>query len=331
MSRKKLKKFIFGNGRHELMLIGILIAELIIFSILSPKFLTASNMFTSIRSFVELGIMALGMTFLIMSGGIDLSVGSMLALVSVTIGFIYQAGLPLGAAILAGLLAGMLCGALNGFLTVYGDIHPFVVTLGTMSLFRGLAYATTGGNAVSKYPDWFAIFGGKYLGVIPIQVIYFIIIVFVMFILLKKTRLGSYVAAIGYNEQATYFSGVPARRIRFALYILSGVLVAIASTIYTSRVWTARGNSGMGIEMLTIAAVVLGGTDINGGKGSILGTMLGVFIVAFLENGVVLAGIPSAWGSMIEGGLLAFGVVINMKFHADFQINIKMEKSKSNG
>jgi len=298
-----------------MVLLGVLIILMIVMSVLSPLFLTLGNLLNTSRFFVEVGLMALGMTLIIITGGIDLSVGSNLGLVSVAIGFSFAAGLPLPLAILFGILVGFSAGLFNAVFITFLDLHPLVVTLGTFALFQGLAYGLSGAEAVSDFPAWFAYFGQAYLlNVVPGQLFIFIVAVVVVWLILSRTRFGRYVYAIGNNEEAARFSGVPVRRVKIAIYSGIGLLVALASVIYTSRVYTARGDSGLGLELDVISAVVLGGASIYGGSGTIGGTVLGVLIIAALRNGLVLAGVPSTWQVFVLGVLLLLAVFLNEFF-----------------
>jgi len=299
---------------REVVLLGVLIVLMVVMSLLSPLFFTVGNLLNTSRFFVEVGLMALGMTLIIITGGIDLSVGSNLALVSVAVGFSYAAGLPLPLAIVFGLVVGMAAGLFNGLFITLLDLHPLVVTLGTFALFQGLAYGLTNAEAVSDFPGWFAYFGQAYFGPVPLQLFVFILAVVVVWLILSRTSFGRYVYAIGNNEEAARFSGVPVRKVKLALYAGIGLLVAMASVIYTSRVYTARGDSGLGLELDVISAVVLGGASIYGGSGTIGGTVLGVLIIATLRNGLVLAGVPSTWQVFVLGVLLLVAVFLNEFF-----------------
>lgn len=299
---------------REVVLLGVLIVLMIAMSLLSPLFFTVGNLLNTSRFFVEVGLMALGMTLIIITGGIDLSVGSNLALVSVAVGFSYAAGLPLPLAIVFGLVVGLAAGLFNGLFITLLDLHPLVVTLGTFALFQGLAYGLTKAEAISDFPGWFAYFGQAYFGPVPLQLFVFILAVVVVWLILSRTSFGRYVYAIGNNEEAARFSGVPVRKVKLALYTGIGLLVAMASVIYTSRVYTARGDSGLGLELDVISAVVLGGASIYGGSGTIGGTVLGVLIIATLRNGLVLAGVPSTWQVFVLGVLLLVAVFLNEFF-----------------
>jgi ribose/xylose/arabinose/galactoside ABC-type transport system permease subunit len=299
---------------REVVLLGVLIVLMVVMSLLSPLFFTVGNLLNTSRFFVEVGLMALGMTLIIITGGIDLSVGSNLALVSVAVGFSYAAGLPLPLAIVLGLVVGLAAGLFNGLFITLLDLHPLVVTLGTFALFQGLAYGLTKAEAISDFPGWFAYFGQAYFGPVPLQLFVFILAVVVVWLILSRTSFGRYVYAIGNNEEAARFSGVPVRKVKLALYAGIGLLVAMASVIYTSRVYTARGDSGLGLELDVISAVVLGGASIYGGSGTIGGTVLGVLIIATLRNGLVLAGVPSTWQVFVLGVLLLVAVFLNEFF-----------------
>ena len=306
-----LKRLRFSR---EVVLLGVLIALVIVMTLLDPLFLSPTTLLNTSRFFVEVGLMALGMTLIIITGGIDLSVGSNLGLVSVAVGFSYAAGLPLPLAILFGLAVGVTAGFFNSVFITFLDLHPLVVTLGTFALFQGLAYGLSNADAVSDFPAWFAYFGQAYLGPVPGQLILFVVAVAVVWIILSRTSFGRYVYAIGNNEEAARFSGVPIRRVKIALYSGIGLLVAMAAVIYTSRVYTARADTGLGLELGVISAVVLGGASIYGGSGTIGGTVLGVLIIATLQNGLILAGVPSTWQLFILGVLLLVAVFLNEFF-----------------
>jgi rhamnose transport system permease protein len=299
---------------RELVLLALLVLLVIVLGQLSPIFFTLQNLLNTSRFFVEVGLIALGMTLIIITGGIDLSVGAALALVSVTVGVLSRSGVPLGTAILAGFAVGVVAGFFNGFLITRLDLHPLVVTLGTFALFRGIALGVSKGDAVSSFPRWFEYFGQFYLGPVPGQLFVFVVAITVVWVLLSRTPFGRYVYAIGNNEEAARFSGVPVRRVKVALYTGTGLLVALAAIIYTSRVTTSRADSGLGLELDVISAVVLGGASIYGGSGTIAGTVLGVVIIATLRNGLNLAGVQTTWQVFLLGVLLIAAVFVNEFF-----------------
>jgi rhamnose transport system permease protein len=299
---------------RERVLLLVLIAMIVLFSTLSPAFLSLANALNTSRFFVEVGLIALGMTLIIITGGIDLSVGASLGLVTIVVGFSFAAGVPLAVAIVLGLVAGIALGAFNSFFITVVNLHPLVVTLGTLAFFRGVALVASDADAVSDFPGWFDYFGQYYLGPVPGQLFVFIAAIVVVWLILSRTSFGRYVYAIGNNEEAARFSGVPIRRVKFALYSGIGLLVGMAALIYMSRVSTARADSGTGLELDAISAVVLGGASIYGGSGTIGGTVLGVLIIATLRNGLLLAGVSGTWYPFLLGSLLIGATFVNEIF-----------------
>ena len=301
---------------RTLVLFLLLVGELIVFNVLSPGYMSPGSLLDTSRTFVETGILALGMTFVIISGGIDLSVASLLALVSVVMGLSFDAGLPLPAAMLLGLATGIGGGLLNGAAVAYLGLHPFVVTLATMAIYRGAAYAISNAAAVSDFPPWFTTIGQSYIanGLVPSQLPVLLVVAFALWLLLSRTSFGRRVYSVGANELATRFSGVSVERTRLAIYGLMGGLVAIAAIIQTARLSTARANASMGLELPVIAMVVLGGTRITGGAGSILGTLLGVLVLAYLQDGLESVGVRNDWGLVVVGAFLILGVLANELF-----------------
>ncbi|WP_205718644.1 ABC transporter permease [Actinomadura sp. WMMA1423] len=298
--------------RRETVLLIVLLAEITLFSLSSPYFLNLQNMLDTSRFFAESGLIAMGMTLVIVTGGIDLSVGSLLALVSVTVGFSYAAGMPPALALAAGVAVGAAGGLLNGILVAGLGLSPLTVTLGTFSLFRGLAYIVSDADAVSRFPDWFAYLGQYYIGgVVPGQLVVFVIVAIAIWLVLERSRFGRYVFGLGINPRTARMSGVPVLKTRCAVYVILGVLVAIAAIIYTSRVSTARGNAGLGLELQAIAAVVLGGADVKGGSGSIAGIVLSILILAFLAQGMTLSGMSSSFALFVQGAVLIAAVLVN--------------------
>lgn len=303
---------------RETVLCIIFIVELVIFGLIIPNYLTVWGLLDTSRSFVEAGLMALGMTLVIISGGIDLSVASLLALVSVVIGFSFKAGVPLPLALVFGVVVGMLGGTFNGAMVAFLNLHPLVVTLGTLALFRGVAYAISKANAVSNFPGWFTFFGQSYvMNLVPVQLFFFVALTIVIWLLLSKTAFGRYVYGIGNNELTTRFSGIRTWRVKLAVYTLTGFLVSIAGIIHTSRIFTSRANAAMGLELTVIATVVLGGTKITGGSGSITGTLFGVLILTYLQDGLFLAGVRNDWGLIVTGVFLISGVFFNEFFRKE--------------
>ena len=310
----KTKRRLAFSRTHGLL--ALLVVELGGINVFVPGYLDPGSLLDTSRTFVETGLLALGMTFVIVSGGIDLSVASLLALVSVVLGLSYQAGLPLPAAMLLGVATGIAGGLINGAAIAYLDLHPFVVTLATMAIYRGAAYAISNAAAVSNFPAWFTSIGQSYFagGLVPAQLPVLLVAALGCWLLLDRTRFGRRVYGIGANELATRFSGVPVERTKLAIYALTGGLVAVAAIIQTARVSTARANAAMGLELPVIAMVVLGGTRITGGAGTIPGTVLGVLVLAYLQDGLDSAGVRNDWGLVIVGVFLVAGVLVNEFF-----------------
>lgn len=295
--------------------LGVLfIVQIAVTSWLVPGYFDIAGLLDATRSFSEAGLVALGMTLIIITGGIDLSVGALMALVSVTIGFSYQAGLPLWLASIAGVGVGVLGGLFNGLFITYFRLHPLVVTLGTFALFRGIAYAVSDANAVSGFPDWFSIFGQTIVGSFPLQFLVLCIFVALFWVLLSKSQFGRYVYAVGHNDIASRFAGIPTNAVIIAVYTLTGFLVGLAGLTYTSRIASARGNAGLGLELTVIAMVVLGGTKITGGSGTIAGTVMGILILSYLQDGLTFAGVRGDWGLLFIGIFLILGVFANEVF-----------------
>ncbi len=298
-------------GRTTVLAI-IFVLQITLTSLLVPGYFSVWGLLDASRAFVEVGFISLAMTLIIITGGIDLSVGALLALVSVTIGFSYQAGLPLGAACALGVLVGVAGGTLNGLITTYFRLHPLVVTLGTFALFRGIAFAVSDADAVSSFPRWFSFFGQyKFGGMVPAQLVLLGICAVIFWLLLAKTPFGRYVYALGHNPTASRFSGVATEKVTVAVYAIMGLMVGLAGLIHTSRIFSARGNAGFGLELVAIAIVVMGGARILGGSGTIWGTVVGLLILSYLQDGLSFAGVRGDIGLTIIGFALILGVFLN--------------------
>jgi len=284
-----------------------LIALFVILSIASPNFLTSTNLSSVVRQTAVINIMALGMTIVIISGGIDLSVGSILALAGL-IGTmtIENHGIALG--VIAGILAGAACGFANGAMTTSLRINPFIVTLGTMGIYRGLALIVSNGLPVHDIPQSFSYLGeGTMLGV-PFVLWILLLCALAIHITLEHTRLGRYAFSIGSNPDAAYYAGVPVRFHTTAVYAIAGLLTGLSGMIEASRLMTGQPTGGQGDELTAIAAVVIGGGSLRGGEGSVLGTLVGAFIMGLLANGSDLLGTNPYWQQVIIGGVIILAV-----------------------
>ncbi len=260
----------------------------------------------------EVGLVALPMTFIIITGGIDLSVGSILGLCAISLGVLWQSlGLPLEVVLLLVLLIGLLAGLFNGFFIVRVGVPPLIMTLATLALFRGLAQGVSQARSVTGYPEWFLALGQASVAGLPLQLWIFILMALVSAVVLRSTVLGRSLYAVGNNPVGARFSGLPVGRNLMSIYAFSGLMAALAAIIFVSRVTTTRSDMGSGLELDAIAAVVLGGTSIFGGKGSILGTVIGLVLIQLLKNGLALMGVTSDATIIVIGTTLILAILIN--------------------
>ena len=296
---------------HELVLLAILIAALAVISQLTDKFLTTGNLLNQGRLMAEVALVALPMTYIIVTGGIDLSVGSIMGLTAITLGYSWKnLGLPLELAIVFALAVGTFAGYLNGLLITRLKVPPLIMTLATLALYRGLAEGISQARSVRGYPDWFFVLGqGEVLGV-PTQLWLVLVAVVIFAFVLARTTFGRALYAIGHNETAARFSGIPVDRIKLRIYTLSGFMAALAGWIFVSRVSTTRSDMGTGLELDVIAAVVLGGTSIFGGIGTIAGTVLGFTLIQLLKNGLALVGVKGDATIIVIGSVLIGSILI---------------------
>lgn len=292
--------------RHETVLLLVVAVEWFYFNSVGPRFGSLDNSFDILRHSVEIGLLALVMTPIILTGGIDLSVGSLLGLCAITFGKLWRdAGLPIPVAAALTLVIGALAGGLNATLITKLRLPPLIVTLGTFSLFRGLAEAITrGADTFTNFPASFLFLGQeRWLG-IPAQAPLFIIVAVALWLLVHRTTFGRSFRAIGFAPEGAHYAGLPVERRLAMVYVLAGVVAALAAIIYTARLGQAKADAGMGYELFAITAVVLGGTSIFGGIGSVHGTLLGVAAIAILNNGLVHARQPREVAGMLTGLLL---------------------------
>ena len=279
--------------------------------ILTPYFLTVSNLLNIAEQTSINAIVAVGMTFVILSGGIDLSVGSIVALSGVVLGTALQGGQPIPVALLLALLVGLACGLANGALISWGSLPPFIVTLGTMSIARGAALLFTEGRPVSGFDASFRVLATGRAGFIPAPVIAMVVVYLVAHFVLTRTTFGRYVYAIGGNEEATRLSGVAIRFHKTMIYGVSGLMSAAAAVILTARLNSAQPIAGMMYELDAIAATVIGGTSLMGGEGSLGGTLVGALIMGVLRNGLNLLGVSSFLQQIVIGGVIVVAVLLD--------------------
>jgi len=279
--------------------------------ILTPYFLTVSNLLNVAEQTSINAIVAVGMTFVILSAGIDLSVGSIVAFSGVILGIALRAGQPIAAAIAAALAVGAMCGLGNGLLVTLGGLPPFIVTLGTMSIARGAALLVTEGRPISGFTASFRVLATGRAGFVPAPVIATAAVYLVAHVALTRTRFGRYVYAIGGNEEATRLSGVAVRFHKTMIYVVSGVMSAIAAVILTARLNSAQPIAGMMYELDAIAATVIGGTSLMGGEGTLGGTLVGALIMGVLRNGLNLLGVSSFLQQIVIGGVIVVAVLLD--------------------
>lgn len=287
-----------------------LIALFIILSIASPNFLTATNLSSVVRQTAVINIVALGMTMIIISGGIDLSVGSILALAGL-LGAMTMAKHGIAMGLATGLLIGTLCGFANGVMLTSLRISPFIVTLGTMGIYRGLALIISKGLPVNDIPASFSYLGEGTLLRVPFVLWILLACAVVIHVMLEHTRLGRYAFSIGSNPDAAYYAGVPVRFHTTAVYAIAGLLTGLSGMIEASRLMTGQPTSGQGYELTAIAAVVIGGGSLRGGEGSVLGTLVGAFIMGLLANGSDLLGTNPYWQQVIIGAVIILAVAFD--------------------
>ena len=296
---------------HEHVLLAVLVASVAAVSMSSDRFLSLDNVLNQGRLMTEVALVALPMTFIIITGGIDLSVGSIMGLSAIVLGYSWKnLGLPLELAIAVAIATGMLAGFLNGLLIVRVRVPPLIMTLATLALYRGLAEGISQARSVRGYPEWFYKMGqGEILGV-PSQLWVLLVAVAAFWIVLARTTFGRALYAIGHNEAAARFSGIAVDRIKLTIYTLSGAMAGLAGFIFVSRVSTTRSDMGTGLELDVISAVVLGGTSIFGGVGTIAGTVLGFTLIQFLKNGLALMGVKGDATIVVIGSVLIGSILI---------------------
>jgi rhamnose transport system permease protein len=297
---------------QEGVLFILLVAAVAVLSQLNENFLSAQNLLNQGRLLSEVGLVALPMTYIIITAGIDLSVGSILGLSAILVGFAWRnLGFPLELAIVTAIVTGCLAGFVNGWFIIRMNVPPLIMTLATLALYRGLAQGISQARSVTGYPEWFFVLGqGNVLG-FPTQLWIFFIGIAISSVVLMRTTLGRSLYAIGNNPVGARFSGLPVNRILLIIYTFSGFMAAVAGIIFVSRVTTTRSDMGTGLELDVIAAVVLGGTSIFGGKGSITGTIIGLILIQLLKNGLALTGVTSDATIIVIGSLLIFAILAN--------------------
>jgi rhamnose transport system permease protein len=306
------KSFLSIFLKWEWFLFVLILVVFFINTRLSPFFLNAANLSRTSSDFMEIGLMMLPMVMIIITGNIDLSVASNMGMSASFMGLLHNMGVNIWVAALAGLILGTLGGVLNGYLVAKVKLPALVVTLGTFAFFRGIAFGFLGDQAARNYPSAFTYFGqGRVFNtLIPFSVVLFSVLAILFGVVLHRTTFGRYLYSIGNNEQASKYSGVPVDRIKFMLFIVSGFMSALAGLILAARFGSTRPDNGTGLELAVITAAVLGGLDINGGKGSMYGATLALLLIGLLRFGMGLLNIQSQVQSMVIGLLLIISILI---------------------
>jgi inositol transport system permease protein len=295
---------------------GLAIALIVIGAALSlamPGFLTAGNLINVVRQISINGILAIGVTFVLLTGGVDLSLGSMVALTGVAAACGAHPGrFPFIVPVAAGVLAGTACGAANGVIITQGKVAPFIVTLGMMTIARGLALVVSGGRPVSNLSSSFTRLGGDTAGV-PIPAIILAVIALASFLFLRHLRLGRYIYAVGGNENAARASGINVGAVKLFAYSVCGGLAGVAGVVLAARITTGQPNAGVGYELDAIAAAVIGGTSLFGGVGGVGGTILGALLIGVINNGLDLLNVSSYYQAIVKGVIIVGAVWMDRK------------------
>jgi ribose transport system permease protein len=294
--------------------VGLVVVTLVMI-LASDTFLTASNLSNIARQVSINAIIAVGMTCVILTGGIDLSVGPVMALSGTLTAGLMVAGVPPGLAIGAGMLVGVAFGIGNGLFVAYLHMPPIIVTLATMGIARGFGLMYTDGYPISGLPEWFAVFGRASVWGMQVPILIMLLTYLAAYVLLQHTRIGRYIYAIGGNEEAVRLSGVRAARFKLLVYGISGLTAAIAGLVLTSRLMSGQPNAGVSFELDAIAAVVLGGASIAGGRGVIVGTLLGAMLLGVLNNGLNMLGVSPYVQSVIKGAIILLAIFISRQRH----------------
>jgi ribose transport system permease protein len=279
-------------------IVSVLVVLVVILGITVPVFLSPRNLRNVLQQISTLGVLSMGMTVLMISGGIDLSVGSSISVTAVTLGVMLKSGAPV-------------MGLLNGLLAAYTKAHPFILTLGTMQVFQGVAIVITGGYPITDLGDRFEFIGGGMIGGVPFIVIIFFAVLLVCFFLLRYTRMGRLAYAIGGNEYTTYLAGIKVRLCKILFYVIAGFCAGLAAIVLSSRISSAIPTMGAGFELNSIAAVVIGGTPLVGGRGNVWGTLTGVLLLGIISNGLNLLHVEGSWQYVVTGAIIIIAVIMH--------------------
>ncbi|MFW6005948.1 MAG: ABC transporter permease [Candidatus Bipolaricaulota bacterium] len=309
MNRSKSWRSIVADYGIYIGFIGIIVA----LSLMTDRFLTVRNLLNVAEQASLISIVGIGMTAVILMGEIDLSVGSLVALSGVVTAGSLSGGLGLPLSIVIGLGAGVALGLVNGIITVYGEIPSFIVTLGMLSVAKGLTLLYTGGEPIWGFGDTFKFIGGGKIFGVPVPVIIAACLYIIALIVLNMTQIGRHIYAIGGNQRAVRLSGVKVERLKTAVFGISGFFAAASGIVLASRLASAQPTAGSGWELDAIAAVVLGGTSLYGGEGGMAGTLVGALIFSVINNGMILTGIPTFFQYVVKGGIIILALLLDKK------------------
>jgi len=292
-------------------IVFVLIALIILISIAAPVFLSPRNIRNVLQQVSTLGILSMGATVLMISGGIDLSVGSAMSTVAVVAGTMLKAGIPVEIAVLVGIVLGCAIGCTNGMLAAFTKAHPFILTLGTMTILQGVAIIITQGYPINDLGSRFAYIGGAMIGPVPFIVILFFLVMIVCGLLLRYLKIGRIAYAIGGNEYTTFLAGIPVKRYKIAFYVICGFFAGMAGLVLASRISSAMPSLGAGFEMNSIGAAVIGGVPLTGGRGNVWGTLTGVLLLGIINNGLNLLHVDASWQYVVTGLIIIIAVIIH--------------------
>lgn len=295
----------------EMTIFAVFVAIVLFLAISTPQFLTTANILAILVATSLIAVVACGQTFVIITGGIDLSCGSVVALAGVVAGLALQAGASTSVGILVGILTGLACGLFNGCAVTLLNMNPFIVTLSVLAMARGLAFIVTGGNTIFGFPDAFDRLGGGLIAHFPIAGIISLMAFFLCYLVLSRTVLGSEIYAVGGNREAARLAGIPVSRTLLIVYLVSGAFAGLGGVILTGRLDSAQPIAATGLELNAIAGVVIGGASLFGGRGSMLGTMLGVLLIGVINNGLTLNNVQPFWVQFIQGAVIFAAVLFD--------------------
>ncbi|HIV22988.1 MAG TPA: ABC transporter permease [Candidatus Merdiplasma excrementigallinarum] len=308
----KKKSFNISSFR-ELLLVGVVLLLCVIWTAMNSQFMSLNNITNILRQGSYTAIAAVGMTMVIVIGEIDLSAGSLVCASGLAGAMVCKNTGNAFLAVITALAVGLLVGCVNGILCAYGKLPGFIATLASMTVLRGLAYIITGGNSVVWQSEAFTSIGTGYIGVIPIPVIIMCVVILFGYIVTSKLKFGRYIYAVGGNSDASKWSGIPVEKVKIIVYMIMGVLTALAGLIITARLGSGQPSAGQNFEMDCITAAVVGGTSMSGGRGKIFGTIVGVLLLTVLTNGMTLVGINTYWQQVLKGVIIVISVLADTR------------------